>query len=72
VTSFTRGITDADPEAAAAWASTMTDSGARTGQLQRIARHWLRQDPDSARSWIQSSDALSKEVRLELLLAGGR
>ena len=49
------------------FAKALPDSNMRSSATVNIASGWLAADPDAARSWIEESDALGKEVRERLL-----
>jgi hypothetical protein len=55
-----------NPEGAMAWAGAISDPGLRTTTLLQVGKHWLRQNPQQATSYILAA-SLPPEVRARLL-----
>jgi hypothetical protein len=60
-----------DPNAAAAWAATISDSKIRDKSLNGIATFWLNKDPAAASAWIQNSGLSAADKRRLLALTPG-
>ena len=45
-----------DPEAAIAWASTITDEKRRESATRGLIKSWFEREPDAARQWVDASD----------------
>ena len=60
-----------DPNAAAAWAATISDPKIRDKSLNGIATFWLNKDPAAASAWIQNSGLSAADKRRLLALAPG-
>ena len=60
-----------DPNAAAAWAATISDPKIRDKSLNGIATFWLNKDPAAASAWIQNSGLSAADKRRLLGLAPG-
>lgn len=58
-----------DPNTAAAWAVTISDSKIRDKSLNGIATFWLHKDPAAASAWIQSSGLPAADKKRLLRLA---
>lgn len=52
---LSRQISNEDPEAALAWANTISDPQIRANQTESLAREWLALDPANAKKWISAS-----------------
>ncbi len=64
---FSRHVTDADPAGAAEWASTISDAGKRDNAIERIYKHWSRQDQTAAQNFLASTPSVSMELKQKLL-----
>jgi hypothetical protein len=53
---YTYSLLRKDPNTAAAWAVTISDSKIRDKSLNGIATFWLHKDPSAASAWIQNSN----------------
>ena len=56
-----------DPEAAVAWADSITDSEMRSEQVESSARNWLSKDRASALEYLESTNSLSAEQKTKLI-----
>ena len=56
-----------DPEAAVAWADSISNSEMRSEQVSRSARSWLASDRASALEYLEQSNSLSAEQKTELI-----
>src|SRR5437763_2649566 len=63
---YTYSLLRKDPNAAAAWAVTISDPKVRDKSLNGIAAFWLNKDPAAASAWIQNS-SLSAADKKRLL-----
>jgi hypothetical protein len=52
------------PDAAMAWASTITNAEKRTRLLQDVHRVWRNQDPEKAQAWLVGSKLSAEEQRV--------
>ena len=59
---FARQVQKDDPEAALAWASTITDERRRSRATRELVRTWAEREPDAARQWVSGSN-LPPEVK---------
>lgn len=64
---LSRELVGVDPVAAMEWAQTITDENQRKSALYRNAERWKRNDPQTARSWIQNSRELTADQKENLL-----
>lgn len=55
-------LTDLDPAAAGAWASSLSDAGTRREVAETVSEGWARNDLESARQWVETlpQDALNE------------
>ena len=56
-----------DPEAAVAWADSISDSEMRSEQVESSARNWLSKDRASALEYLESTNSLSAEQKTKLI-----
>ena len=56
-----------DPEAAVAWADSISNSEMRSEQVSRSARSWLASDRAAALEYLEQSNSLSAEQKTELI-----
>jgi len=56
-----------DPEAAVAWADSISDSEMRSEQVESSARNWLSKDRASALEYLESTTSLSAEQKTKLI-----
>jgi len=56
-----------DPEAAVAWADSISDSEMRSEQVESSARNWLSKDRASALEYLEGTDSLSAEQKTKLI-----
>ena len=69
---YTYTLARKDPNTAAAWAVTISDSKIRDKSLNGIATLWLHKDPAAASAWIQNSNLpLADKKRLLQLAPSG-
>lgn len=66
VGAFASQIVDDDPETAVAWAETIEDEALRTSSLTDVVQRWMRQDPQSAQTWVESAN-VSDETKTAML-----
>jgi len=72
VATYTYNLLRKDPNAAAAWAVTISDPKIRDKSLNGIATFWLNKDPAAASAWIQNSNLpAADKKRLLTLVPGG-
>jgi hypothetical protein len=67
VSAFTKQVSDSDPEAAVAWASTISDPNTSKVDLERIAITWMGRDEDAASRWITATPSLAEDAKARLL-----
>ena len=68
---YTYSLLRKDPNAAAAWAVTISDPKIRDKSLNGIATFWLNKDPAAASAWIQNSGLPATDKRRLLALTPG-
>jgi len=68
---YTYSLLRKDPNAAAAWAVTISDPKIRDKSLNGIAAFWLNKDPAAASAWIQNSSLPAADKRRLLALTPG-
>ena len=68
---YTYSLLRKDPNAAAAWAVTISDPKIRDKSLNGIAAFWLNKDPGAASAWIQNSGLSAADKRRLLALTPG-
>lgn len=68
---YTYSLLRKDPNAAAAWAVTISDPKIRDKSLNGIAAFWLNKDPAAASAWIQNSSLSAADKRRLLALTPG-
>jgi hypothetical protein len=68
---YSHNLLRKDPNAAAAWAATISDPKLRDKSLNGIATFWLNKDPAAASAWIQNSGLSAADKRRLLALAPG-
>ena len=56
-----------DPEAAVAWADSISNQEMRSEQVERSARSWLASDRAAALEYLEQSNSLSAEQKTELI-----
>ena len=71
VATYTYNLLRKDPNAAAAWAVTISDPKIRDKSLNGIATFWLNKDPAAASAWIQNSGLSGADKRRLLGLVPG-
>lgn len=59
-----------DPVARASLLATVQDKDMRSSMLQQHLSQWMRSDYQSARAWLENSDALTPETTARLLVDG--
>jgi hypothetical protein len=52
-----------DPEAAIAWAGTITDEGRRERATSEVVKSWAEREPDLARQWVDSNNVSERIKR---------
>ena len=55
VTMLSLQVSSSDPEAAAVWASSISDPARRSAELNRSLSGWLRKDHAAASQWMQEA-----------------
>src|SRR5207237_10887743 len=68
---YTYNLLRKDPNAAAAWAVTISDSKIRDKSLNGIATFWLNKDPAAASTWIQNSNLPAADKKRLLSMTSG-
>ncbi len=53
---FAMQVQKTDPEAAIAWASTITDTNRRERATRDLVRSWIQREPDLARQWVDQNN----------------
>jgi len=71
VATYTYNLLRKDPNAAAAWAVTISDSKIRDKSLNGIATFWLNKDPAAASTWIQNSNLPAADKKRLLSMTPG-
>lgn len=67
---FAMKVQEHDPEAAIAWASTITDERMRRNTSMRVVREWMNREPENARAWVSTS-GLPDDMKTRLLRRRG-
>lgn len=68
VANFSLNVASKDPATALSWVATISDPKTLLSSAQNIAADWLKQNPQAATAWIQSS-SLPADVKAQLLSA---
>ena len=55
VQSYVSQISHSNPELAAPWVDSITNEQQRWSQMEQIARNWMRNDSNAARTWLANS-----------------
>ena len=58
-----------DPQMAITWAADISDEGMRTEHVDRGVNRYMKDEPEAAAEWVQSTDALTPEDKLKYLQA---
>ena len=69
IVGFSESIQRFEPEAAAAWANTLSDPERRMEQLSQSVRSWAKNDPRSALDWVIGAElepALQEQLAREI------
>ena len=64
---FSVQMAKSDPANAAQWATRISDPARRSSSIQRIVGDWKKTDPNAARLFVQSSNALPADLKQRLL-----
>jgi|Laugresu1bdmlbdd_1035124.scaffolds.fasta_scaffold10321_1 hypothetical protein len=67
IAAFSFQIAKADPGNAAQWATRISDSAERSLIIEKIVSDWRQTDPNAARLFVQSSNALPADLKKRLL-----
>ncbi|MGI9244040.1 MAG: hypothetical protein ACR2RV_24800, partial [Verrucomicrobiales bacterium] len=63
VRSYALMVQGRDPEAAMAWANTITDEKLRGETVERIGGEWLRKSPGEAKAFLQSQESVPEGLQ---------
>jgi hypothetical protein len=64
---FAYKVAEKDPEAAIAWAGTISDDKRRGETMYRLARDWSRREPDAAKGWLSKDSSLPQDMKQRLM-----
>lgn len=67
ITTLARTLAAENPEDAITWASQISNERNRTRQLENHARTWIRNEPQTARAFVASSNQFTEEMKERLL-----
>jgi hypothetical protein len=67
ISGFAWHVFERDHDGAMAWIKTVGDPFFREVQFKAIASRWMKDDPDGATKWIQTTDQLSAAAKKDAL-----
>ncbi|MGI9240099.1 MAG: hypothetical protein ACR2RV_04830, partial [Verrucomicrobiales bacterium] len=56
-----------DPASAVTWAAAISDDEMRQEHVDRGVNRWMKDEPEAATQWLESTDVLSNEERQQFL-----
>ena len=58
---------DKDPNLGIQWVASISDPNTRAFHFRYVAKHWMQNDPASAKAWIQQTTYLTDAVKRQVL-----